>query len=462
MLEVSSSFTRVRSIAVVGLFGIFTHEIALNLDRRLTVVHGPNGLGKTMLLRMLHELLTVEPDALTTVPFTELSISFVNGRALRVSQRRDDRADCVGLPCTLTSQDGTPESFDLLDLGKINRRLAIRVADHLPGRWRYLQNAGWQDMLGGEVLTTTAVLRRYQTRIPKDLRTELKPNRLLGIVNSRFVRSERLETGDKRGAVDSRYTDTGRRREQPPRATVKLYAEDLQERIQTARTEYGSVSARLDSSFVTRLLSDKSLHQLSAEQITKNLNALDSKRRTLGELGLLNLEQGPQADVGLPSSVAAMLADKLDLFSLYLHDMEEKVKVFDTLQAKLEVLRTIINRRFSYKQLKIDEHRGFVFISTSETELTPQMLSSGEQHLLVLLYELLFFAESGDLVIIDEPEISLHVEWQMQFLSDMREAQTVSGIDILIATHSPTIAGGAADSLVSLTGPETHAQGKDI
>lgn len=66
-------------------------------------------------------------------------------------------------------------------------------------------------------------------------------------------------------------------------------------------------------------------------------------------------------------------------------------------------------------------------------------LSSGEQHEVVLLSELLFKATENSLVLIDEPEISLHVVWQKEFLNDIKEIIVLKNIDIVIATHSPQI-----------------------
>jgi ABC-type sulfate/molybdate transport systems ATPase subunit len=49
---------RLVQVDVRGLFGLFDHSIPLKLDSRITVVHGPNGVGKTIVLRMIHELLS--------------------------------------------------------------------------------------------------------------------------------------------------------------------------------------------------------------------------------------------------------------------------------------------------------------------------------------------------------------------------------------------------------------------
>jgi predicted ATP-binding protein involved in virulence len=81
-------------------------------------------------------------------------------------------------------------------------------------------------------------------------------------------------------------------------------------------------------------------------------------------------------------------------------------------------------------------------------------LSSGEQHELVLLYELLFKVKPNSLVLIDEPELSLHVGWQVQFLKDLQEITKLADLDILMATHSPDIIQDRWDLTAELKRPE--------
>ncbi|HEY4033298.1 MAG TPA: AAA family ATPase, partial [Ktedonobacteraceae bacterium] len=80
-------------------------------------------------------------------------------------------------------------------------------------------------------------------------------------------------------------------------------------------------------------------------------------------------------------------------------------------------------------------------------------LSSGEQHELVLFYELLFKVAPGSLILIDEPELSLHIVWQKQFLQDVQKVTQLSDIDILIATHAPSIIHNRWDLTVGLEEP---------
>ena len=47
---------RIKQISVKNLFGMFDHTISLNLDERITIIHGLNGFGKTAILRLLDTL----------------------------------------------------------------------------------------------------------------------------------------------------------------------------------------------------------------------------------------------------------------------------------------------------------------------------------------------------------------------------------------------------------------------
>jgi predicted ATPase len=52
--------------------------------------------------------------------------------------------------------------------------------------------------------------------------------------------------------------------------------------------------------------------------------------------------------------------------------------------------------------------------------------------------------------LIDEPEISLHVDWQLQFLEDIKNVISLSPFDVLLATHSPLIINRRWDLTVEL------------
>lgn len=57
-------------------------------------------------------------------------------------------------------------------------------------------------------------------------------------------------------------------------------------------------------------------------------------------------------------------------------------------------------------------------------------------------------------MLIDEPELSLHVGWQVEFLKDLQEIIELADLDILMATHSPDIIQDRWDLTVELKRPE--------
>lgn len=111
-------------------------------------------------------------------------------------------------------------------------------------------------------------------------------------------------------------------------------------------------------------------------------------------------------------------------------------------ESRIACFQTIINRcDFANKQLEIDKRFGFRFVSEDElhTILALDQLSSGEKQMIIQVFELLFRAQSGTLVMIDEPELSLHMMWQMNYLKNLSEIAQLRGFQCIVATHSPQI-----------------------
>jgi predicted ATP-binding protein involved in virulence len=186
---------------------------------------------------------------------------------------------------------------------------------------------------------------------------------------------------------------------------------------------------------------------LSAEELMKRFEKIEDQRSLLTRLGFLEAES---VMTPIPQQGSD---EKRDVLSVYIQDVEHKFSIFDELAAKIEFLTNIVNRRFLYKKLSISKDTGFVFRMDNETPLSPIDLSSGEQHELVLLYELLFKVKPNSLLLIDEPEISLHMGWQEEFLGDLQRAVELSGFDVLVATHAAGIIGDRWDLTVELQGP---------
>jgi predicted ATPase len=90
----------------------------------------------------------------------------------------------------------------------------------------------------------------------------------------------------------------------------------------------------------------------------------------------------------------------------------------------------------------LNQESGIAVELSSGQEIRPSQLSSGEEQLLALAYELLFGCEPQSLVLLDEPELSLHVAWLQGLLDAFVEMGTSRNLQFLIATHSPSVLSG--------------------
>ncbi|MCR4958241.1 MAG: AAA family ATPase [Prevotella sp.] len=69
--------------------------------------------------------------------------------------------------------------------------------------------------------------------------------------------------------------------------------------------------------------------------------------------------------------------------------------------------------------------------------LTPYMLSSGEKQMLVILLTVLVEDDQHYVLFMDEPEVSLHIEWQKRLIDLILELNP--NVQIILTTHSPAV-----------------------
>jgi len=121
------------------------------------------------------------------------------------------------------------------------------------------------------------------------------------------------------------------------------------------------------------------------------------------------------------------------------HAISEYIERNYYLAESVVVFKDIINGLFLNKNLAINEN-GVVGVEFDDgTSLPLNKLSSGEKQILVMFYKIIFQTVSGSLVIIDEPEISLHISWQQRMGAIFMDIARLRHLQIIVATHSPQI-----------------------
>lgn len=99
---------------------------------------------------------------------------------------------------------------------------------------------------------------------------------------------------------------------------------------------------------------------------------------------------------------------------------------------------------------KIVRSKNEIVFEQEGRQLLPYRLSSGEKQMLVILLTVLVQDKQPCVLLMDEPEVSLHIEWQQRIISIIREMNPYA--QIILTTHSPAmIMGGWMDAVTEVT-----------
>ena len=127
-----------------------------------------------------------------------------------------------------------------------------------------------------------------------------------------------------------------------------------------------------------------------------------------------------------------------------------KERVNQPISKFISAVNKFINTESNKKEICIDEGGGVYLKTPHATHIDLYQLSSGEKQIVTFFAYLLFGLQDTNqsLFIVDEPEVSLHLQWQRQFVDTLLELNPE--IQLIFATHAPEIIGRHRDKAFKL------------
>jgi ABC-type transport system involved in cytochrome c biogenesis ATPase subunit len=417
-------------VVVRGLFGYRRVDFRLDAHEP-TILTGSNGAGKSTVLRMIDAFCTGKWEVLRKLPFEELTMYFADTPPVRV--KRNDGDLTVGSRGMKTWK-AMPVPDELL------RRLWTRESMRMP------HPPSFEDFEASlnydELLLRAAASDRFLYR--HRLASAETPDRpswleeLAGRVPVLFVTDQRL-------VIEATVRE---RRDRGPETTLRVAdeaVEHVRKLMVDSLSEYAAVSQRLDRDFPQRVVAAMRRGvDISDDDLAQQLRDNEAQALALEKVGLL-----PE---GAPTGVFTDFGSQNEkpVVATNAADTGRKLAVLSSLRHRLSLFGEFLSQHYRTKSVVFDPQAGFYLSAPGTKQLAPRELSSGEQQMLVLAYQILFKAEPGTLVLIDEPELSLHVIWQSSFVDDITRMGTERNLRFLLATHSPTLLGGREDLRRSL------------
>ncbi len=456
---------RITNVSVQALFGnpTYNYEIGLKIDAdpkkrsSVTILHGRNGSGKTVIFKMISGLFGIgnfNPFIFWKYPFRRFEVAFDDSSKLIVTREYNPQNPLESYPTVRYIKGrGRPRKYEV---GKnIKRNLLRRLPP--PVRREFSDDDLMQILSSlGEDNYETEPFRTlyggYYVASDRFADIATEPSWLDDLRSKlviHFVSTDRLLIR-KRASEDRPSSVRSRGREITSAATIEENSKDLKRRISEVIVEANRTENDLNRSFPSNVVSSvlQQEESWSYGKVLDELEMLDERRNRLVEAGILDLT--PDDELKVEEYDDDTLGRVL---KLYIGDSNKKLDVYDGLAEKIGRFKEILQEMLNDKHLIISK-QGYQLKSEPESDqsIPAKGLSSGEQHLIVLMYNLLFrdSEQQDELILLDEPEISLHIAWQKRLVSSLETISKLSGFDVLIATHSPAIINGRWDLEVSL------------
>ena len=393
------------------LFGRFNYNVILNSEG-LTILTGPNGYGKSTVLKSI-EAIGNEFEGLWfffNLDFKKIIAFFENDRKIVIEKNEEG---LIVNNIAISKYFFKRHFEDIID----RRSSYIRLDDNT-----------WLDRRRGNTVTLNDYITEIYTSeeqvrgkngkkilFPKliDLLKEMKE--LVGEIY--FISEQRLIRTSRKRFEEKEVINV-----------IEELPRQFKELMSSVQQDYSIVANKIDSTYLSRLFETK-------EGITENEYKMKMQETAAKFLALSKYDLSTMQD-----PVNFIFKDEhAKALKVYFDDFEIKYQAYEDFIYKLDLYTDIINHRLSFKSLKISKEFGISIIDENDKYLELKQLSSGEKQEIVLFYDLIFGTNKNILLLIDEPEISLHITWQKKFMDDLLRIIEFKKLNVVVATHSPQI-----------------------
>lgn len=402
----------INKIKIIGLFKFLNYDI--NLKPGINILHGINGKGKTTILNIFTNILNGDLKKFYQLSFKEITIEFEKNSFIRLYRVQENKSSIIYFDFAYDS-----EYFEKRDVRKTNsveaftRRINTQPL-FLPAQRISLQETYYQE----EDLNYRY---HYERRFKKDVEFFQPTPKMVNVLNIpknivERVRKFSFIMNQNFSALDN--------------SLFEQYFENIffSKPFPITNQESKSALIKLD-----QIRKAKNIYFNKYKSIYKSSRVLEQIEHNLENIDNVSLEI-------------------MKFLDLYLNNIIQKNTIIEKYIEPFIAFESIINHLFEGKRINIKMDTPikeiFNIISESGDGLEIKHLSSGEKNLILIFYHYLFQLEEKTFFMIDEPELSLHIDWQEHIIKYLLDYSKKN--QILVVTHSPDIVQGYREFEINL------------
>lgn len=405
------------------LFGRFDYDVIFNVEG-LTILTGPNGYGKSTILKSIEAIGKefVGVMFFMGLDFKKITINFENNKNIIIEK-----------------VDGKLIINNISIEGEVFQNGLEDIMDRRPYFTRIDENT-WFDRRRGTRITLNDYIGDLYIKEMRNIENDEDIN-IFSTELIELLKEMKQLVGDIYFIKEQRLIRENRvrRDEQEVVNVIEELPKQFKELMSSVQQDYSTVANKLDSTYPNRLFDTE--EGIAESDYKIKMREMASKFESLSKYDLSSMQE-PVNFIFKEEHAKAL--------KVYFDDFEVKYHVYEDFINKLDLYTDIINHRLSFKTMKISKEFGISVVDEKKKRLKLTQLSSGEKQEIVLFYDLIFGTQKDVLLLIDEPEISLHIVWQKKFMDDLLRIIDYKGFNVIVATHSPQIINNHWDRQIDL------------
>lgn len=418
---------KIKDVFIEGFWG--QHVVRTDFYEDVNIFIGKNGTGKTTFINLLQSVISVDLELLYSLQFDKIVINLKEGNKKRKIEveKLAENLQYKEIIYKVGTRKHVLPIIPIREVKYINKRTG-----RIPSRF-------FREMQEIKVSLANLINVSYLS-VTRDLNDEFKENRSEDVYNIIDARLEKLI---------SDLTAYQLQLETEQSKLSKRFQEDvLRSMLFNEKFDYVKINQEVNLDI--REIS------IGLKQAYKGLGILDNDTEKAIEIHTEAIKKAAQS-----INESVVNPDK----SVYVNDVtpltllrrtnkiielsgkleSDKKRIFERLDDFINLLNEFHDTKYFSLQ---DSKSGGISVMKHETKIPLNQLSSGEKQLIILLTEALLQKGEETLFIADEPELSLHIEWQRRVISSIKKLNPNS--QIIVATHSPEIVGKFKKNIINM------------
>lgn len=436
---------QLKSFRIDGLFGY--KNLSINCNNPASIILAENGIGKTTLLNVLYALLSGKISRLAPIEFKEATIEFGETKHVFTRELAFKPKELFNKRNLLTNRTAR----ELLNYGATPEQVIELASAYLEGgHTKITSNPNFRKIYSTSPLDKDEIIARierfssgyidsnYIAEFRKGIQESLNGTEVIYLPTYRRIEASFEDVSLARNTSRSRFAAS---EDNEKDELIFFGLADVEDKL-ASMTQFIQRSvieaySRLSGSLIDTLLNPHQYELTLDQQIDP-----EAVRLMLGRLGKTSTTTEQNIEYAMGSE--GVTDERSRILSYFLRELLRSYEKSLPQELAIEAFADVVNGyllggEFPEKSIRFDKIRLKVEIwhEALQKSLPFASLSSGEKQIVSVFARLLLDLDRHYLILIDEPELSLSIEWQRRFLPDILKA---ASCDQLIAiTHSPFV-----------------------